>query len=352
MTDSQLLRPSSPQAQLVDCLKGVAILMVFAIHSSETVLVPTTVLNLEWYLALATNVLSRICVPWFVIISGFLLLDENKSRSFRDFYSRRLQRLLLPFAFWVVVYIAWRLTRYPERPTAIGWLNEVVSGPVYYHLWFLYMLFGMYLAAPFLARMLTVLGDREVMLFIAIWFVMASLGPWIRWVLKAEIGIPAGIFGSYFGYFVFGGWIKRKTVCLTTVAWCRRTAFVLLALTLVLSAWICRRDQDFNQVFLVYLAPNIVLLSLTSSIWATNGGSFKLLCSLGSVSRLLGTLGRRSFALYACHIMVLQLIDGWLPELAFLYPFRFAVVGIATLAITFAVMELPARTPYLNRLTG
>jgi len=345
-------QPAKSPLHRIDCIKGIAILMVFGIHSSETVLIPTRTLNLEWYSALTANVLARVCVPWFVIISGFLLLGTGKSQSFRDFYTRRLKRLLLPFAFWVGVYVCWRLAHYPDRPSAMGWMKEIVAGPVYYHLWFLYMLFGMYLAAPFLSRMLATLSNREVGLFLAIWFILASLGPWVQWVLKTDIGIPPGVFASYFGYFVFGGWIRTQSAQPTILKYCRWAVTVLLALTIAGSVWICRRDQDFNQVFLVYLAPNIVLLSIASWMWVSTTECGCLTNQTNLCHRLLTVLGRRSFALYACHIMILQTFNGWTPTLSGAYPFRFVIVGTLTLATTFLAMEVASRIPVLGRLTG
>lgn len=338
--------------QRINCIKGMAILMVFGIHSSETVLIPTSILNLEWYTALTANVLSRVCVPWFVIVSGFLLLPPEKSKCFRDFYSRRLKRLLLPFAFWVTVYIFWRVAHYPDRPTTIEWLKEIVAGPVYYHLWFLYMLFGMYLAAPFLSRMLASLNDREVSLFLGIWFILASLGPWVQWVLRTDIGIPIGIFGSYFGYFIFGGWMSRRSFTSSTVSCSSWLTVGLLTLTIAGSVWICRRDQDFNQVFLVYLAPNIVLLSLVSWIWITETKCSWIAEDRTAGHRLLSAIGKRSFALYACHIMVLQVADRWTPGLSNVYPFRFLFIGSITFVATFVAMEIVSRLPGAGRITG
>lgn len=309
-----------------------------------------TSVGVEEVMALIANCVSRVCVPWFVIISGYLLLDPSKNKCLRRFYTRRLQRLLIPFAFWVVCYIGWRHYSYSDRFTVVEWLGMIMQGPVYYHLWFFYMLFGMYLVCPFLSRMLETLNDHETMAFLGVWFCCATLLPWAEWVLKFKTVVPLGIFGSYFGFFVFGGWLKRSPVSSRTASNCGLIATAILVATTGITIWICDRDGSFNQVFLVYLAPNIAVLSLTSWVWLSarelENNSSRV------TSRLLSHLGTRSLGLYASHIIILQSVDRTLPAMSAVYPLRFAVVGVTVLIMTFMIVESLSRVPVVRRLVG
>ena len=233
----------------LDCLKGIAILMVILIHASDTVFSRNHDFDMEWFLAMVATSLSRVCVPYFVTVSGFLVLNRNKTASFLQFYCRRFARILFPFVFWLAIYILWRHFYEHEQLSVRQWLVEILQGPVYYHLWFLYMIVGLYLAAPFLSRMLDNLKDRQVALFMVLWFGLASLLPWAEWLLEFETKVPLGIFGSYFGYFLFGGWLRRLQVPHAIARICGGLSLVLVALTILGTTWISRRDGGLIRSF-------------------------------------------------------------------------------------------------------
>ena len=337
----------------LDCVKGIAILMVILIHASDTVFSRNHDFDLEWFLAMVTTSLSRVCVPWFVIVSGFLVLNREKTASFRQFYCRRFTRILCPFMFWLTVHILWRHFYQHEQLSVRQWLVQTVQGPVYYHLWFLYMIVGLYLAAPFLSRMLDNLNDRQVILFLVLWFCLAALLPWAEWLLEFDTKVPIGIFGSYFGYFLFGGWIRRLQVPHVVARICGGLSLVLVVLTILGTTWISRRDGDLNQVFLAYLAPNIVLLSLFSIIWLMRAQ----LSSVAVDRRMLATTiltvaGRNSFSIYGSHVLIMQLVGASLLPGSAIWPMQFLMLGLLTATLCFGLSGLLGKLPNLRWVTG
>jgi len=48
------------------------------------------------------------CVPIFILLSGALLLDPERSDTLGGFYRRRLGRIGIPFLFWCAFYLAYR----------------------------------------------------------------------------------------------------------------------------------------------------------------------------------------------------------------------------------------------------
>ena len=337
----------------LDCVKGIAILMVILIHASDTVFSRNHDFDIEWFLAMVATSLSRVCVPWFVIVSGFLVLNREKTASFRQFYCRRFARILFPFMFWLTVHTLWRHLYEHEHLSARQWLVEILQGPVYYHLWFLYMFVGLYLAAPFLSRMLDHLGDRQVALFMVLWFGLASLLPWAEWLLKFETKVPIGIFGSYFGYFLFGGWLRRLQVPHAVARICGGLSLVLVALTILGTTWISRWDGDLNQVFLAYLAPNIVLLSLFSMIWLMRTRlSWVAVHRRWSMFAMLTAAGRNSFSIYGSHVLIMQLVGASLLPQSAILPMQFLILWLLTATTCFGLSGLLGKLPYSRWVTG
>lgn len=335
----------------VDLMKGIAIFMVIFIHASDGALKAARAFDLEWISVVTINACSRVCVPWFVILSGFLLLDPKKTNCFLQFYRRRLTRLLLPFVFWIVVYSLWRHFHQGQKLTGIQWITEAVNGRVYYHLWFLYMILGLYVSAPFLSRMLQRLNNAERAMFMSLWFCLASVLPWVEWFGKVKFPMPLGYFSSYFGYFLFGGWAREWEPTLRSRRLLGAAALILVASTSLGTYLISARDNDFNQVFMAYLAPNIVVMSLASWIYFMMG-NVSGIEQQSSVSRLLTFAGSRSLFVYGIHILVLEIING---NEAFNHAgmlMKVVVMTIVTFLVSVGIARLLRRIPLAARLTG
>ena len=96
----------------------------------------------------------------FLIISLFLLTMslDGRSRSYWTTIKEQAQRLLLPFAFWVVFFAFYRLVKaghfgyedaiWQQLGDPMQWVNYFALGSVQYHMHFLPTLFGLVLMYP------------------------------------------------------------------------------------------------------------------------------------------------------------------------------------------------------------
>src|SRR5665213_999102 len=96
--------PTSTRHRGFDLLRVIAIYMVMQIHTGEFEYIGTdgSVLHTPGSWAVGwTNSLLRVCVPLFVMISGFFLFPVGNERKF---FRKRFTRVLIPFVVWCVVY--------------------------------------------------------------------------------------------------------------------------------------------------------------------------------------------------------------------------------------------------------
>jgi len=125
----------------IDNLRAVACLMVIVIHTTTWYITgPMAVTGTTWDLANLLNSASRVCVPLFFMISGYLFFGERSAQP------RHMVRLVLCLLFYSAVslaYITW-LTPISEGRSILKMLQK----PVFYHLWFFFALIGIYLMSP------------------------------------------------------------------------------------------------------------------------------------------------------------------------------------------------------------
>lgn len=164
------------------------------------------------------NSLSRPCVPLFVMLSGALMLNEAKHKDTKAIYKAAGQMLLLTFL-WAILYaVLFEVC----MPIATGKsihthsiIKVIFKG--YYHMWYMYMLIGLYVAVPFLRSFVRKENKHLVLLFIGFSLLTVFTGPIIDLLANAN-GYFAYIrlfldqfylqfFAGYITYFLAGWYI-------------------------------------------------------------------------------------------------------------------------------------------------
>lgn len=135
----------------LDLIRVVAIVLVLWQHASEYYYIGDNLSVIHANIPLLTwmNSVARICVPLFVMISGYLLLPVSTSTA--TFFRRRFTRILFPWVFWCVAYAVYFMLRSGDGIATC--IASVCRIPLNYgvevgHLWYIYMLIGVYLLAP------------------------------------------------------------------------------------------------------------------------------------------------------------------------------------------------------------
>lgn len=158
-----------------DVLRLVSAFAVVWLHvSARVVTSKPSISSLDWWAGNLADAMSRWCVPVFVMVSGALLLTRAAETSLFEFYKQRARRILPPLVFWTLFYLSWSCYRFEDfRITAM--IKAVIIGQPYYHMWYLYMIIGLYAVAPFLHRFVDNSASRYSLSLIIIILSMSSL---------------------------------------------------------------------------------------------------------------------------------------------------------------------------------
>jgi surface polysaccharide O-acyltransferase-like enzyme len=215
----------------LDILRVAAAFGIVWLHVAHGVVTRTVnIQGTDWWAGVFADALCRWCVPVFVIISGALLLPESSGQSLADFYKRRASRLLLPTVFWSIFYTGWKY--YFSGP--FNYEYFFIVGQPFYHIWFLYMLIGLYAVTPFLRHFVKNIPRELLFWAIVVTLCMGSLNS----ILKLYEKLGGGSFLSYWppfvGFFLAGHYIilfrpsffRRRYISLIVI-----TGAVLLTLT-------------------------------------------------------------------------------------------------------------------------
>ena len=160
----------------VDWMRVAACFMVLLVHSTEPFYLggagSQILTEADAFWSSFFDSFVRACVPLFIVASSYLQFPLHYSTG--EFFRRRAVRILVPFLLWSVVYaFAWGEPAENFQNLLLNF--NYAAG----HLWFVYMLVGVYLLMPLLSPWAERVGKRELQVYLAIWL-FTTLIPIIR----------------------------------------------------------------------------------------------------------------------------------------------------------------------------
>lgn len=173
----------------IDWMRVAACFMVIVVHSTEPFYLGgegsriLTAADAFW--ASLFDSFVRACVPLFIVASSYLQFPLHYSSG--EFCRRRAVRILIPFAVWSLIYaFVWGEPVYNLKNLLLNF--NYAAG----HLWFVYMLIGVYLLMPILSPWAEKVGKKELQVYLGIWL-FTTLLPLIRdWVSTDSLAITYG----------------------------------------------------------------------------------------------------------------------------------------------------------------
>ena len=272
----------------------------------------------------------------------------------RVFFKKRLNRIALPFVFWVVAYFAWRVFVYGETLTANSIVQGVLTGP-YTQFWFLYLLVGLYLITPVLRIVVRYSERRLLRYLLVIWFVGTALIPLITLFEPYNLNANVFIITGWLGYYVLGAFLikvrlKRSTL---TMLFALSMAWTIIGTYLVVGTI----GERLNEFFHDSTSFNIIIASAAFFLLLATIPSQTVESRLPRGSVVLRQISQNTLPTYLFHLMVLETLQkgflGFKISLTTMNPIvEIPLITAVTLLICLAVIIPLKKIPYVKRLIG
>ena len=309
-----------------------------------------------WWSSTVYNSIARVCVPLFVMLTGFLLLQPQKvNEPIRVFLKKRLLRIGIAFAFWSAVYFAWRIFVYNETLSAGSIIQGILTGP-YYHFWFIYLIAGLYIATPIL-RLVVGYGDRRILrYFLVVWFLCVAVVPLFQLATGFTVDGYLLVIMGWIGYFVLGVYLPQ----LKLKSWLLAGLLLLGVAWTIAGTWVMA--FPFHSAGQYYF----FLDSLTINVILASAALFLLLCrfppdwsgkSHPKLGRLVKAVSVNTLPIYLFQLIILESLEkgffGFRLSLWVLNPIiEIPLATVVTFFITLGLVLVMKRVPVLKKLIG
>lgn len=359
------LRPAAERIVFLDWLRVIACFMVILVHSIEPFYLggPEGTYIASWGDAFWTTLFDsalRPAVPLFVLASSYLLFPLKTDTP--TFFRRRFGRVLIPFIVWSLLYALIPMYGMSEgfslgdnfKNLAFNFMMH--SG----HLWFVYMLIGVYLLMPLLSPWIEKVSKKEEKAFLYLWAFTTVL-PLLRPLAQSVTGsanlmgeCPWNEFGAFYyvsgfiGYLVLGHYIRKYA---GEVSWGRTLAYAVpfWAVGYAVTAggfWeIMPRELGFPLsapyqtavdmettwsfctfgVMMQTVAYFLVIRKITASGWV--------------YQHIVLPVSKLSYGMYLMHMFVLMPVFAWVRSWGIPTP----LIMLTSAALTYVICAIAAR---------
>ena len=350
----------------LDILRVLACYMVIQIHAGEFYYIGPAgeVLNTPGaYVVGWINSLFRSCVPLFVMLSGYFLFPVTDTKSF---LSKRLPRILIPFLIWSVIYACYQYLR--GVTTLDAALINILLIPVNLtmetgHLWFVYMLTGIYLFAPVLSGWVQTSTKKEMQYFLFFWIITLFV-PYIHQLFPFIWGeVPWNnhpmlhYFMGYFGYVVVANYLKKFHPQPSAALYIAAAVMIVAGYAVTVFGFIYRLPTaqtisgleltwDFNTINVALMTTGIFILvkdvSLGNEEAVAETSGFKLLQDLSA----------KSYGMYLAHIICMNAVFGLMKNLPFSTLINIPLMAVCTFVLTYMLIKILSLLPRSKWLVG
>lgn len=285
-------------------------------------------------------------VPVFVLLSGYCL--AKRKTTVREFYRKRGSRILLPLAAWSAFYLALRsLTK-----TGLTWKSAGLSllyGEPYYHLWFLFMLTGLYFAAPLCWLLREKLRGKSLLALGVFLLVVWSFPGW--WETPPLQSFPLR-FVPYLGLFFLGMELRKLPVNRTAALLSGTGALLYLLLIGPVNLLLLERTGEWRPEWFLYTGPlalfgGVAIFGFFLQLpdWREGAKSRKTVETVASA-----VLG--AYLVHPFFLLFAEKLIARLPASpVFLWTGYFGLLA-ATLILSFGTALIALRIPLLRRIFG
>ena len=301
-----------------DLLRIIATFAVIVLHVSASKWYDTPVKDFNWQVYNLYDSLVRWSVPVFVMLSGMFFLNPNKEIDFKKLFCKYILRILLAIVFWGLFYqFSDIFSKFILHHETISLKKIVVAfakipfGPPYYHLWYLYMLIGLYLLSPIYRIFSKSATEKQFQYLLILFFTLGLCLPFGKNILlhfdsRLNINFEVSELVNYSGYFFAGYYFSKYSISKkmkTTIYFFAICSFLF---TIAGTSYISIKNKEPNGALYGNLLPTTMFEAFTIFIFIKNIFEKKEVSEKSYT--LISKTSQCTFGIYLIHALIITVV--------------------------------------------
>ena len=337
------------RVEWIDLVRAIAILTVLYIHATDGIYIISSdaILNYTLFSRIfnfASLFIGRIGVPFFLMITGYLLLDRSyDDERVRKFWQKNCKGLIIVTVLWAVIYAI----SLQVIAVKYGSVNFGEAGTLFFsHMWYMPMIIGMYLSMPFVSEALEKFDSDTIWQATVVFSLLAFLLPFITLMFDMH-GIPnvavqycLGFSGGVYGIYIILGYLVKKGQF-------KHYDSIKLGLIALISFMICL----FFQYYAFTKGYNFQLWYEFPFVLTGSFALFELCSRMGKVRAypFVSFLAKYSFAVFLVHNLFRLPLLPIVVQLPFTEPVKAIILWILLIIFSYVAVVIIYRIPRFGK---
>lgn len=292
----------------LDFIRIIAIIAVIVIHVTAQNWYNIALNSTTWTIFNIYNSIVRWAVPILVMISGALFLD--KQIDLKKIYQKNIARIIISFIFWSLIYA---IIDYSKGYALKSVFESILIG--HYHMWYLYMIAGLYILVPLLKKIIVNESTTKYCLIITMIFgilipelteIITLYYPGAGRIIKVitnNISFLTSL--GYIFYFVLGYYLSKKQLDNKKSTILYFLGLISLIVTIILSLKISQLHNKSIGIFSANLTINIACTTMAIFMFTKK----YFLIEKVKLKKIIVKISKYSFGAYLVHALVLETLN-------------------------------------------
>ena len=342
-----------------DVIRIVAAMAVVLVHVVAPFINQTKIGSADFVTGNVYGAVSRIGVQMFVMLSGALILREERVYTFSTMW-KSIRNLLFLLFCWSAFYAVIHPLSLGNKITLYSVWERLITG--HYHLWYLFMLIGLHLITPILRTFVKKENSKYVGYYILLAAIFTYTVPLLKffytefggnkeWVLSYSRKFQIGVLGNYIAYYLLGWYLTTVELSSKIRKMIYAAGVVGCAITIAGCIYYSKGTVRAHSVFAHNFTINVMCMS--AAVFVFLYYYFKEHTMGTVVTSAVTKLSSLTFGVYVVHLYVMDVLKKVTPTLfkfgALPAPILVLCQWIAIAAVSFVITYLLSKIPILKK---
>ena len=280
----------------LDLLRVIAMMSIIFYHVAGNTLGTYNITGTSKTVYEIIMLLLSFAIPIFMMISGYIFLNPNKKITVKEMLSKYCFRILLAILIFGSMFVLIEQV-YLNNFDILELIKRVVFNDTWAHMWYLYLILGIYLITPIFKLITDNIDDKRFNYLIILLFIFTICIPELNRLLKWNIDLSIGITSTYIFYYFYGYYLGTKK--LTNTYKCVSYVLGILSIILVIVSYLFKLDIVVLSYvsFTSFFIANLVFI-LLKDIKIKNK----------NISNLITSVAVCSYGIYIFHQLFINII--------------------------------------------
>lgn len=292
----------------IDLIKVFSIFAVVFLHSAAPILDKIGEIDFsDWMTGNIYDSMARMAAPLFFMVSGTLLLNA-KEEPLTIFFKKRFLKIFIPLMAWSFIYIIFKKYGAHQDINIFKQMIYSLNEPVYFHLWFLYAILGIYLFLPILKIFIKYSSQNIQIYFIVLWVFSVSIVPFINYFSGLSIKSYMPMMAGYTGYFVLGYYLAKIRITKRVFYISLFSIFISTFGTVFGTYYLSEKASRFIDFFYTYFSVSTLIQAISYFIILKYIGENNFSNSVKK-SRVISALSITVYGIYLIHPIYIRILN-------------------------------------------